>query len=713
MLEIRQTAQRVFLVQISIILVTLACTVTLPLPDIFLNSGTEIPALEPPPTPPGRGLPPESFPVRYYHKDESFSIEVPSGWMIEEGNSPDSLALAADPGSESVITLAISTTLGDSTAQEAGRSFLASWLQGLSIEVRVEEEFTTSDGVEGWMQSGTTAGTGNDDAIQRWDLVTVGEGERFYHISIREGEDEARQEQEAFEKIASSFRLEPATPLQIPRSSALFLSSGEPLTLDPAKTHFGSGGMIGDIFSGLVILDPTMQIRPALAENWEVGDDGTTYTFHLNPSARFHNGRPVTVDDVLFSWERAAHPDTRSDTVLLYMGDIIGLKEYHAGSASSIEGIRAIDAYTLQVQIDAPKPYFLAKLSYPVAWVVDRYSVSLPNWEAHPNGTGPFRHVQHLDDEIFILERHPWYYNEAPHLEYIVYLIYAGYSQRLYQLDEIDYTGLTRDQLERATDPSDGLYGNTIVETGLCTTYVTFNTSQAPFDDELVRRAFVHAVDRERYVEAVTNSEAVVGRGVLPPGMPGYSDEVIPPRYDPDLARTLLEQSRYYADAGDPPEIIWTLGSSSGLYSGAAALLVDMWEENLGLQVQVEGIDWESYFDRIDRGDYGHLLFEGWCADYPDPENFLDLLFRSDSAQNHAYFSDTHFDSLIERARTDPDVESRLALYRQAEQYLLDQAPALFLSHSAANYGVWKPYVHGFIPSPIGVPQHEFLWIER
>jgi ABC-type transport system substrate-binding protein len=395
------------------------------------------------------------------------------------------------------------------------------------------------------------------------------------------------------------------------------------------------------------------------------------------------------------------------------MGDIVGLKEYHAGSASSIEGIKVIDTHTLQVQIDAPKPYFLAKLSYPVAWVVDRYSVSLPNWEDHPNGTGPFRHVQHLDEEIFILERHPWYYGEAPQLEYIVYLIYAGYSQRLYQLGEIDYTGLTRDQLERAADSNDGLYGNTVVETGLCTTYVTFNTSLAPFDDQLVRQAFVHAVDRERYVEAVTNSEAVVGRGVLPPGMPGYSDEVLPPRYDPDMARTLLAQSRYYAGAGEPPEIIWTLGSSSGRYSGAAALLVDMWEEHLEVQVRVEGIDWESYFDRIDRGDYGHLLFEGWCADYPDPENFLDLLFRSDSAQNHAHFNDAHFDSLVERARTEPDVESRLALYRQAEQYLLDQAPALFLSHSAANYGVWKPYVHGYIPSPIGVPQHAYLWIER
>jgi oligopeptide transport system substrate-binding protein len=586
-------------------------------------------------------------------------------------------------------------------------------LHGSSFDIRGEQEFTTSDGVMGWAEWGTKADLETSDAVQKWDLITVGEGGRFFHISMQLSEGEESEVRDAFEKITRSFRVEPAAPLKISPSSALFLASGEPLTLDPAKTHFGSGGLIGDIFSGLVVLDPEMVVRPALAEDWQVGEDHTLYTFHLNRSARFHNGRPVTVDDVIFSWERAAHPDTASDTVLLYMGDIVGLKEYHAGSAESIEGVKALDSYTLQVQIDAPKAYFLAKLSYPVAWVVDRYSVSLPNWEDHPNGTGPFRHLQHLDEEIFILERHPWYYGEAPQLDHIVYLIYAGYSQRLYQLGEIDFTGLTRDQMERAADPNDGLYGNTIVETGLCTTYVTFNTSLAPFDDPLVRQAFVHAVDRERYVEAITNGEAVVGRGVLPPGMPGYSDAVTPPQYNPDLARTLLAQSPYYANSGEPPEIIWTLGSSSGRYSGAVALLVDMWEEHLGMKVRVEGIDWESYFDRIDRGDYGHLLFEGWCADYPDPENFLDLLFHSASAQNHAYFSDSFFDSLVEQARTEPDMEKRLALYRQAEQYLLDQAPALFLNHSAANYGVWKAYVRGYIPSPIAVPQKANMWIEH
>jgi ABC-type transport system substrate-binding protein len=395
------------------------------------------------------------------------------------------------------------------------------------------------------------------------------------------------------------------------------------------------------------------------------------------------------------------------------MGDIVGLEAYHTGQVETIEGVEVIDDHTLQVRIESPVSYFLAKLTYPVAWVVDRYNVVLPNWQLHPNGTGPFRHLQHLEEEIFILERNPWYYNEPPRIDYVVYLMYAGYTQRLYETGEVDYAGLTRDQLDRASDPGDGLFGSIFSETSLCTYYVTFNTKLPPFDDLNVRRAFVLAVDRERYVEAITNNEAVVGRGLLPPGMPGYSDEIVLPNYDPEGARELLAASPYYDGSQDPPPITWTLPTSGGYYSPAAAFLVDTWEEVLGVTILVEGIDWESYNDQIDAGLYGQLLNEGWCADYPDPENFLDVLFHSGSAQNHAYYQNMAFDALIATARAEPDIERRLETYREAEQLLVDDAPLLILHHSAPSYGVWKPYVKGYIPSPIAVPQHASMWIER
>lgn len=142
-------------------------------------------------------------------------------------------------------------------------------------------------------------------------------------------------------------------------------------------------------------------------------------------------------------------------------------------------------------------------------------------------------------------------------------------------------------------------------------------------------------------------------------------------------------------------------------------MLVDMWEEVLGVRVTVEGVDWESYYSRIDSGQYGQILEEGWCADYPDPENFLDLLFHSRSSQNRAHYTNPAFDDLVERARTEPDPAVRLSLYQEAEQILLDNAPLVALSHNGPSYSVWKLFVYGYVPSPIGVAQHQRMWIQR
>ena len=470
---------------------------------------------------------------------------------------------------------------------------------------------------------------------------------------------------------------------------------------------------MADLFSGLVRLDANLEIQPDLAQGWDVSADGRVYTFYLERDVRFHNGRPLTADDVIFSWERAASPLTESSTVLIYLGDIVGLPEFHAGQTETIEGLAALDDYTIQVTLDAAKPYFLAKLTYPTSWIVDRFNVQMPSWDQHPNGTGPFRHRQHLIDELFLLERNPYYYGLEPQLEYIAYLMYAGYTQRLYESGSVDLTYVNQDQLARANDPNDGLHGSIASEQWMCTTYVTFNTSLAPFDDPLVRQAFAHAVDKERLIEAITNSEGVPSWGLLPPGMPGYNQSVIPIEYDPEQARQLLASSSYYDGSQSPPELVWTIPSTSGYVPSLIAFLADSWQAELGIEIALEGIDSDIYTQRIDDGEYGQLLLEGWCADYPDPENFIDFLFHSQSPQNHARFANQEFDQLVESARAEADLDQRLAIYRQAEQLLLDQVPAIFLYHPGPTYLIWKPYVMGYQAAPIGIPQHLNMWIEH
>ena len=216
--------------------------------------------------------------------------------------------------------------------------------------------------------------------------------------------------------------------------------SKNPRENDPATTH-GSGDNL--IFGGLVSYNDQLEIMPELAQSWDISPDGTVYTFHLQPNAVFHNGKPFTADDIVYSWERAANPETESDTVLTYLSDIVGVKEMHDGKADSITGLNIIDEHTLQVTIDAPKPYFLLKLTYPTAFIVDLDNVKTGvDWYRTPNGTGPYRLMRWDPMEKMIYQRFERFYGTKPAIANIIYTLYTGEGIRLYENGSIDITGV-------------------------------------------------------------------------------------------------------------------------------------------------------------------------------------------------------------------------------------------------------------------------------
>jgi oligopeptide transport system substrate-binding protein len=236
----------------------------------------------------------------------------------------------------------------------------------------------------------------------------------------------------------------------------LVLAGGEstnPREYDPATTH-GSGDKLA--FSGLVAFDPQLSLVPDLALGWDISPDGQTYTLHLRPDARFHNGKPVTAHDVVYSWERAANPVTNSDTVLTYLGDIVGVPEVRNGQANHISGLQVIDDHTLQVIIDAPQPYFLLKLTSPTAFVLDRANVeSGPDWYRSPNGTGPYRLARWESFKWLLYERNDDYHLEPPQIPDVIFQLYSGSPLRLYESGEIDVTGVGGNNLSRFTDPDE------------------------------------------------------------------------------------------------------------------------------------------------------------------------------------------------------------------------------------------------------------------
>jgi oligopeptide transport system substrate-binding protein len=496
----------------------------------------------------------------------------------------------------------------------------------------------------------------------------------------------------------------------VDRDRAIFLAGGQPRTIDPATTHGGPGGVEGHIFSGLVMLDTDLQIRPDLAAGWDVTDEGTLYTFYLRRNAVFHDGRPVTAADVIFSWERAADPATGSDTVQTYLGDIVGVRELGAGEAGHISGLRALDDHTLEVRIDAPKVYFLAKLTYPVAFVVDRHNVVEPNWQYQANGSGPFRLQVWRDDEIMILARNERYYGQPAAVEHVVYLMGAGIPLSLYETGQIDVVGVSGSSLERVQDPNNALSNQLRTGINMCTSFIGLNSRIPPFDDPLVRQAFNYAVDKERLIETLHRGNALPAVGLLPPGMPGYSGRQPGYPYDPEKARALLAEAGY-EDPADFPLLVYSTAGYGDVGSLVTAVIT-MWQQNLGVTIEPLLVDPYIYYDELYAGNVGDLFSFGWCADYPDPENFLDVILHSESRQNLGGYHNPALDTLLEEARVERDVTARLALYAEIEAQVVEEAPVVFLSHSLAAVLV-KEHVHNYELVPISVPQWHRVELRR
>ena len=517
--------------------------------------------------------------------------------------------------------------------------------------------------------------------------------------------------------ILSSLLLSASVPdvlalqIGIPLDQAIVYNGGESANLrdyDPATTY-SSGDKL--VFSGLVSLDPHLNLAPDLAETWEVSADGTVYTFHIRANAKFHDGRDVTAQDVVFSWERAAGPDLASDTVLTYLGDIVGVREMVNGEADSISGLKVIDEKTLQVTIDAPKPYFIMKLTFPTAFIVDENNVSAgEEWVLQPNGTGPYKLTEWRSYEYILYEANQDFYLGAPSIPYVVVKLYAGDDVRLFETGEVDVASVSLYSAERMLDPTEPLNANLITGVDLCTSYVVFDTTRPPFDDVNVRKAFSMAFDRQRYIDVLYRGLALPAEGIYPPGLPGFSYDLEGLPYDPAQARELLRQSKYGGPEG-LPEIVYT-NAGVGSYVGSnVAALAEMWEQNLGVTIKVENIDYNFYYEQVFSGNHGQIFDGGWCADYPDPENFADVLFHSGSSQNHGDYSNSELDTLLEAARIERDVTKRIELYQQAERMIVDEAPVLFTVHSL-SFQLVQPYVKGFIYTPISIPQERYMWLE-
>lgn len=537
----------------------------------------------------------------------------------------------------------------------------------------------------------------------------MGEGQQ-YVVTILGSSDDLSRAKNRIERTIASMVFFPPTLFTVDPNETLTYLGQEPdeILLDPALTTGGAGGFTGILYAGLVRLSPTMQIEPDLAESWTISADGTIYTFTLLPGLQFADGKPLTAEDIQKSWERAADPDTESTVAGTYLGDILGFKEKLEGNADTIEGLQVLDERTLQVTLDGPKPFFLAKLTYPVSFVVDTAQTGNEDWVWEPNESGPYVLKDHIIQEGLLFERNDRYHN-PPAIRYLVFNLNPGGSTiSLYESDRLDIAYLDAETAQRVRDESDPLHAEWQSVPSMCTSMVQLNNNIPPFNDIKVRQAFLQAIDPSLYNENLYQGGNLVARTILPPAMPGFSGDLAPLPYDPEAARALLEDSLL---GGELPTIVLNASGYADSHRSDVDVLVGMWESNLGVEIEVVYLD-PYEFSSAAHEQHGHIVIYGWCADYPDPENFLDILYHSDSEMNVSGYSNPDVDAILEQARIALDPAERIRLYQEAEALLIEDAAVIPLTHSVRNVLV-KPRVQGFILSPIDSTYGHGMWLQE
>ncbi len=535
---------------------------------------------------------------------------------------------------------------------------------------------------------------------------------------------EAESTQAAPEVVPETTEPAQAAPEAVPTESAMGSQGGrlvrlfsDPPTLDPhITTDYLAAAIVNEVFGGLVTIDPSIEIVPDLAKEWDISPDGRVFTFRLREDAKFHDGTPVTAEDFRWSLERAADPLTESPVTDLYLGDVVGVSDKLNGESESITGLRVIDDYTVELTIDAPKSYFIAKLTYPTGFVLDRGNVEGEddNWIFQPNGTGPFRLERYDVGEAIILVRNEHYHLGSPFLDEVEFILSGGDAMLMYENDEIHITGLGLTDLERVQDPANPLSAElATAPPGFSVSFIAMNLDQEPFDDVKVRQALNYAIDKREIATKVMEDLVVPAKGIIPPGFPSYNPDLRGYEFNPDKAKQLLAESKYGGDLENFPSVTISVAGNFGARVGLdLQAMLKTWQDVLGIDAEIQQTEWATFLQDVHKKRF-QMFTLAWSADYPDPQNFLDIMFHSQSDNNWMNYNNREVDSLLEAARTEQDQAARFEQYNRIEQLIVDDAPWVPLWHSTESKVLIKPSVKGYHLVPMTIPKLRFVYLDE
>jgi dipeptide transport system substrate-binding protein len=463
------------------------------------------------------------------------------------------------------------------------------------------------------------------------------------------------------------------------QKTLVYCSEGSPEGFNPSLYTSGTtfDASSRAIYNRLVEFEPgTTTIAPALAESWDISDDGLEYTFHLRDDVKFQTtenftpSRNFNADDVIFTFERQwkeDHPFHRVSS---------GTYEYFnsMGFPDLLQAIEKVDDRTVKFVLNEPEAPFIANMGMDFASILSaEYAEQMMDAgtpeqvDLNPVGTGPFQLVAYQKDAVIRYQANPDYWNGRTALDNLIFAITPDASVRWQKLQAGEC------HVMPYPNPADldAMRQNPDVEVmeqeGLNVGYLAFNTEKPPFDDPKVRQALTMAVNKQSIIDAVFQGEAEIAKNPIPPTIWSYNDAVEDYFYDPEQAKRLLEE----AGVSDLQTDIWAMPVQRPYNPNArrmAELIQADWAE-IGVQAEIVSFEWGEYLDRSLRGEHQTLLL-GWTGDNGDPDNFLYVLLSCDAAQdgaNRARWCHEPFDELVTDAKRVTDQQERTRLYEEAQ----------------------------------------------
>lgn len=476
------------------------------------------------------------------------------------------------------------------------------------------------------------------------------------------------------------------------------IATTEPASIDPAKAVDFT--ITNQLFSGLTRIDPlTNAPIPDLASSWSMSPGATQFTFTLRSGITWSNGTPITADDVKYSILRSLNPTTGSDYAHILFA-IQNAAEYHNGSISdpNLVGVTVLDSTQVRFTLVSPTSYFPAILAMPIAYPVP--AASIATWgtawtEAnHILTSGPYRLTEWVHNDHMLLDKYTSFYGatnvQIPHIS--VKLLDEMAAWNLFLGGNLDTTTVPSSVLNavRADPALNPLlhYANTP-----CTYYYGFSISQPPFNDPLVRKAFIAAVNRQGLIDTLLGGYQQPAQTFTSPGIFGHVDgssEGVGIPYSPNQAKQWLSNAGYPNGVGLPPITLW-YNTSTG-HQSIAEYIRQNWITNLNVTITLQSMPWENYLDQINTG-ASQIWRLGWCYDYNDAYDFLYEAMAPFPAGKYGGWSNTTYLNLLNQAAQSADNTTRQLYYKQAEEILVETDAVMLPIYFYETPAITQPYL--------------------